>query len=60
MIFGVADEDFSFTGVSEEVYETADQSSVVESCMTTVLRIVLLWPHVAENRLKDLFAVKDA
>ena len=22
--------------------------------------IVLLWPHVAENRLKDLFAVKDA
>ena len=30
VIFGVADEDFSFTGVSEEVYETADQSSVVE------------------------------
>lgn len=21
--------------------------------------IVLLWPHVAENRLKDLFAAKD-
>lgn len=30
VIFGVADEDFSFTGVSEEIYEIADQSSVVE------------------------------